>query len=109
MNKKRQSVEQALLVRFKMPKGIDLGDVFELSDQLSEAIAPVPGALFDGNDVEPKTGKVTLFMYADSARELFKKAKPVLERSGAFNKAEVTLRYGAADDPDVKEVVYDIA
>jgi hypothetical protein len=82
-------------------------DVFELEDRLIEAIDKAGVGEFDGNLIGP--GEFELYAYGPDADALFEAIEPVL-RSVAVEEGSYALkRYGAADDPDARQVRVELA
>jgi len=94
--------EQAVIVRFDHVSP-DWAPFFEWEEKLESAIATAGVGEYDGNELAVDGSDGTLFMYGPDADKLFAVVKPHLESTTLLKKIEVTLRYGEADDVEVRE------
>jgi hypothetical protein len=94
--------EHALIVRFDY--GItDLEPLFELEEQLEEAISAADAGEYDGNEVAVSGSDGFLYMYGPDADALFAVVGPILASATCIRNAVATLRYGPPAD-DVRSV-----
>ncbi len=101
---KKPVYDQAVILELTLEDGQELGSedehtrVFVLEDSLNEELTE--DEVMDGHDFGE--GLATIYLYGPSADCLFEKIKERLRKSD-FNRFEVTLRYGLAEDPESKE------
>jgi hypothetical protein len=76
-------------------------DVFDVEDQLIEAIDKAGVGEFDGNLMGP--GEVELYAYGPDADALFEVMEPILRAVALQEGSYAVKRYGAADDPGARE------
>ncbi len=81
----------------------DTTGLFELEDQLIEAIDQASAGEFDGNEVGPEGA--TLYMYGPDADQLWSAVEPVLQRTDLGEGAFAVRRYG---EPGVREERVDL-
>ena len=93
--------EQAVIVRFQYGQS-DLSSLFELEDELIEAIEAAEAGEFDGNEVAADGSDGTLYMYGPDADRLFEVVRPVHVSASCIRDAVATIRYGPPED-GVKE------
>lgn len=93
--------EHAVIVAFEYGD-TDLDSLFELEDQLSDAIENAGVGEFDGNEIAANGTDGTLYMYGPDADKLFEAIKPVLESAVCIENVVATLRYGPPEE-GVKE------
>jgi hypothetical protein len=77
-------------------------DVFDVEDQLMEAIGKTGVGEFDGNLIGP--GQVELYAYGPDADALFQVMEPILRAVPLKAGSHAVKRYGAADDPEARKV-----
>ena len=92
------SDEQAVIATFVSD---DEWDVYEVEDQLIEAIGKAGVGEFDGNLMGP--GEVVLYAYGPDADALFEVMEPIL-RAVAAREAYAVKQYGPPDDPNTREL-----
>lgn len=96
--------EEAVILEILLESGEELGSRTEHNSiyTLEESITSVidEDETMDGHDFGE--GMATLYLYGPSADKLFENIKDILRKSD-FTRFEVTLRYGAPEDPDSKE------
>jgi hypothetical protein len=95
-------VEQAVIATFVSDEE---WDVYDVEDQLIEAIENSGAGEFDGNVMRP--GEVVLYAYGPDANALFDAMEPIL-RAVPAREAHAIKRYGEADDPSVREERVDL-
>jgi hypothetical protein len=83
--------EHCLQVAFPF-NGTDLKPVFQLEDELIEAIERNAAGEYDGNEVGG--GQVVLYMYGPDADTLYEAVAPVLRDSALAADGVVIRRYG---------------
>jgi hypothetical protein len=89
--------EQAVIVHFRYGQ-TDLSPLFELEDQLIDAIDSAGVGEFDGNEVAQDGSDGSLYMYGPDADRQFEAVRPVLEAATCIQQAVATVRYGPPDD-----------
>ncbi len=91
--------EHAVIVHFQYGKGkTDLQPIFDLEDELEQAINNAGVGEFDGNDIAADGSDGYLYMYGPDADQLFLSVHHVLESSDFIKGAIVKLRYGPPED-----------
>ena len=91
----------SVVVYFRMP-GEDLTQLYALERQLTTALADAGAGTYDGHEIALLDGDdAYLFLVGPDADRLYDAAQPVLTGSSLLKGAEITLRYGSADDEDV--------
>ncbi|TGQ17163.1 MULTISPECIES: hypothetical protein [unclassified Mesorhizobium] len=100
-------MEQAVIVylllsgdRFGTPQ--ERQSIQVLEDQLHQAVSDAGVGEFDGDEFGG--GRCTLYLYGPDAEKLFIAIEPVLKSSSAAVGGYVIKRFGAATDPNAKEV-----
>ena len=95
--------EHAVIVSFDYGN-TDLSALFELGDQLEQAIDEAKVGEFDGNEIAVDGSDGFLYMYGPDADALYAAIKDVLATSTQIRNAVATLRYGppADDTPRVE-------
>jgi len=98
-------VEHAVIVTLAAPlaPGVEL---FELEDELIEAIDSAGVGEFDGNLIGGD--EVVLYMYGPDADTLFAAIEPVLANLPPPRGSYAVKRYGPPDDATAKEVRIDL-
>ncbi len=91
--KKSEAPEQAVIVQFNFPSG-NLDRIFELEDQLANAVEAAGVGQFDGNEIAVDGRDNLFYMYGPDADCLYKAIEPVLLGSELLSEARVRLRYG---------------
>jgi hypothetical protein len=76
-------------------------DVFDVEDQLIEAIEKAGVGEFDGNLLGP--GEVELYAYGPDADALFEVVEPILRALALEEGSYAVKRYGAPEDPAARE------
>jgi hypothetical protein len=94
--------EHAVIVHFDYGS-TDLDPLFELENELEEAIAAAGVGEYDGNEVAVNGTDGFMYMYGPDADALFGVIRPILTRTNTVRNAVATLRYGPAAD-DVRRV-----
>lgn len=94
--------EHAVIVRFDYGS-TDLDPLFQLEDQLEEAISEAEVGEYDENEIAVSGSDGFLYMYGPDADKLFAVVRPVLAATDIIRNAIATLRYGPAAD-DVRRV-----
>lgn len=89
--------EHAVIVHFQYDK-TDLQPIFDLEDELEQAIVKAGVGEFDGNEIAADGSDGYLYMYGPDADRLFAAVKHVLEASDLIHGATVMLRYGPPED-----------
>jgi hypothetical protein len=79
----------------------DEWDVYDVEDQLIEAIGKAGVGEFDGNLMGP--GEVVLYAYGPDADALFDVMEPIL-RAVPAKEAYAVKQYGEPGDPSTREV-----
>jgi hypothetical protein len=92
------SDQQAVIATFVSGGG---WDVYDVEDQLIEAIEKAGVGEFDGNLMGP--GEIVLYAYGPDADALFEVMGPIL-RAVPAQEAYAIKRYGTPDDPGAREV-----
>ncbi|RUU51091.1 hypothetical protein [Mesorhizobium sp. M2C.T.Ca.TU.002.02.1.1] len=100
-------MEQAVIVYLLLSGGQfgtpqERQSVQALEDQLQQAISNADVGEFDGDEFGG--GKCTLYLYGPDAERLFVAIEPVLKSSSAAVGGYAIKRFGAATDPNAKEV-----
>jgi hypothetical protein len=80
-----------------------LDPLFTLEDELIAALAGKDVGALDGHEIAMDGSDGTLFLYGPDADALFAVIEPVLKSSRVTQGGNATLRYGAADQPNVME------
>jgi hypothetical protein len=93
----QKAVEQAVIVHFTYGS-TDLAPLFELEDRVEAAISAASVGEYDGHEVAIDGSDGYLYMYGPDADKLFAVVRPILEKAAFMRGAEVTKRYGAAED-----------
>jgi len=98
--------EHALLIRISISDnfGSDLERerVIALEDELIESVSAARLGEVDGHEFGG--GEAVLFIYGPNADALFSAVEPLLRKSEIAKGAEITRRYGRAEDPSAREV-----
>jgi len=89
--------EHAVIVHFKYGK-TDLQPIFELEDELAQAINSAGIGEFDGNDIATDGSDGYLYMYGQDADQLYQAVHHILESSNFMKGAVAKLRYGPPED-----------
>lgn len=89
--------QHAVMVRFDYGQ-TDLSRLFQLEDQLTEAIEAAGAGMFDGDEIATDGSDGTLFMYGPDADKLFEVVRPVLASTDVIRNIVATLRYGPPGD-----------
>lgn len=105
--------EQAVLVRFfsygtRFFEGDDhdLSPMHQFGDELAEIVESAGVGEYDGHELALDGSDGTYFFYGADARAIFAVIEMALATSPITYDAEVTLRFGAADEPTARlEVV----
>ena len=103
----REAEEHAVLIRVKLSDE-GFGTPAErqvlhgIADKLERAVKSSKAGEYDGDELG--RGHCTLFLYGRDADKLFDVVAPILRTHAATQHAVVTKRYGAAGNPDVREV-----
>lgn len=97
------SDQQAVIATFVSG---DEWDVYDVEDQLVEAIGKAAVGEFDGNLIGP--GEIVLYAYGPDADALFEVMEPIL-RAVPAQETYAIKRYGAADDPTAAQIRVDLA
>jgi hypothetical protein len=90
--------EHAVIVTFAYLGSTDLAPLFDLEDQLQEAISSARVGEYDGNEVATDGSDGTLYMYGPDADKLFDAIRSTLEACSFMKGAVVKLRYGPPTD-----------
>lgn len=85
--------EHAVIVHFSYGQS-NLQPIFQLEDQLEEAISRAGVGEYDGNDVAKNGSDGVLYMYGPDGDKLFRVIKPILESTNFMVGATVIIRYG---------------
>jgi hypothetical protein len=93
--------EHAVNVHFSYGHS-NLQPIFQLEDQLEEAISRAGVGEYDGNDIAKNGSDGVLYMYGPDGDKLFNVVKPILESAAFMRGATVIIRYGPPDS-GVKE------
>ena len=94
--------EQAVIVHFEYGNS-DWQPFFRFEEKLEKAVNNSGLGNYDGNELAVDGSDGSLYMYGPDADRLFAFVRPFLEHNARLNKVEITLRYGAADDPNARE------
>ena len=97
-----KSPEQAVIVHFVYGNS-DWNPFFRFEEKLEIAVNSSGLGDYDGNELANDGSDGILYMYGPEADRLFTFVRPFLERNALLKSVEVTLRYGAADYPKVKQ------
>jgi len=89
--------ENAVIVRFDYGS-TDLDPLFELEEQLEDAIDEAKVGEYDGNEIEQSGADGVLYMYGPDADALFAVVRPILAGATIIRNAVATLRYGPPED-----------
>ena len=95
--------EQAVIVRFNHGQK-DWSSFFAFEEKLEKAVNESGLGDYDGNELAVDGSDGTLYMYGPDADKLFAFVKPYLDSAPMLKDIEVTLRYGAADDKNVRRL-----
>ncbi len=89
--------EHAVIVTFAYGS-TDLQRLFELEDQLEQAITAAQAGEYDGNEVAVDGSEAILYMYGPDADALWEAIQPVLMASPWVTTGTAVLRYGPPED-----------
>jgi len=95
--------EHAVIIAFRYGS-TNLDRLFELEDQLVEAISEAGVGEYDGNEIATDGSDGTLYMYGPDADQLLQVVEPIVRACSFMKGARVRKRYGSAQS-GAKEVV----
>ena len=95
--------EHAVIIKFRYIS-TKLDGLFELEDQLEEAISKAEVGEYDGNELAADGSDGRLYMYGPDADRLLEVIEPIIRASPFMKGAEVRRRYGGANS-GAREVV----
>lgn len=104
---KSKPIEQALIVHFDYGQA-DLEPLFEQSRRLADVLERAGAGKYDGHEIAVSLADGFHYMYGPDADHLFEVAEPVFRATPWFKRAEMTRRYGPAED-GVRSVVTQFA
>ncbi|MFO0958943.1 MAG: hypothetical protein U0800_16210 [Isosphaeraceae bacterium] len=93
----RNVAEQAVIADFDY-QGDDLVPLFDLEDQLEEAIDAAGVGEFDGNEMAIDLADGSLYMYGPDAEALYAVVGPILAGAACLQNTRVTLRFGPPEE-----------
>lgn len=93
----KSRTEHAVIISFDYGSS-DLGPLFELEEQLKEAIDAANAGEFDGNEIALSGSDGSLFMYGPDADRLFEAVWPVLDSTAVIRNIKANLRYGPPEE-----------
>lgn len=85
--------EQAVIVKYNFASG-DLDRIFQLEDQLANAVEKASAGEFDGNEIAVDGRDNLFYMYGPDADKIYDAIEPVLLSWDILSQAQVLLRYG---------------
>jgi hypothetical protein len=98
--------EHAVILHFVPATDLST-DVYELEDELNEVLTSDGLGDVDGNEIALDGSEVLIYAYGADADAMFEAMRPVLRRLGAPRDSYAIKRYGAADNPDARQVRVD--
>jgi len=81
--------------------------LYALENKLDKIITDGNLGELDGHDIEINLGEASLYMYGNSAENLFKAIKTTLENSPFMKGARAKLRFGTIEE-NAKEIEVDL-
>jgi len=87
------ALEQAVIVKYNFAAG-NLDRIFELEDQLANAVESASVGQFDGNEIAVDGRDNLFYMYGPDAEKIYEAIEPVLLSWDILSQAQVLLRYG---------------
>lgn len=100
--------EHAVIVQFDYGNP-DWAPFLEFEERLEDTVAESGVGDYDGNELATDGSDGYLYFYGPDADELFTVVKAQIAAEPMLKNIRVTLRYGAADDPNVRRVFIRIA
>ena len=98
-----RDLSQSLIVNFKCSE--DATDAFFKMDELLDSEFNETGSMiYDGHELAMDMSDNTLFFYGPNAEDLMAKASPLMLRFAFMKGAQLTRRYGQADDASARQV-----
>ncbi len=91
------SNQHSVLVHFLYYKE-ELDALYELDEKLENAIRDAGVGKHEYHEINMDMSDGTLFMYGPNAEELFKVAKPILEKTDFCQGAWAVLRFGDSEE-----------
>ncbi len=82
----------------------ELDPLHELESRLRVLLFHNNVGELDGHEIAMDSTDGYLYLYGNNAEELFKAVRPALLETPFMRKAEVYLRFGAANDVNAKEI-----
>jgi hypothetical protein len=98
--------EHAVIIKFRYGS-TNLDRLFELEDQLNEAISKAEVGEYDGNEIATDGSDGSLYMYGPDADRLLEVVEPIIRASSFMKGAQVRRRYGGAKS-GAREVISEI-
>lgn len=87
------SLDQAVIVKYNFSAG-NLDRIFQLEDQLANAVESASVGQFDGNEIAVDGRDNLFYMYGPDANKIYEAIEPVLLSWDVLSQAQVLLRYG---------------
>jgi hypothetical protein len=87
--------EHAVIIKFRYGS-TDLVKLFELEDQLREALSKAKVGEYDGNEIAIDGSDGALYMYGPDANRLLEVVEPMIQAVSFMKDAQVRRRYGGA-------------
>jgi len=95
--------EHAVIIKFRYGS-TNLDRLFELEDQLDEAISKAEVGEYDGNEIATDGSDGSLYMYGPDADRLLEVVEPIIRANSFMKGAQVRRRYGGVNS-GAREVI----
>jgi hypothetical protein len=102
------STEQAVIIQFDYGNS-DWSPFFAFDERLEDAVAESGLGDYDGNELAADGSDGQLYFYGPDADKLFALVKAIIAAEPLLKNVRATLRYGAVDDPNAREMHIQIA
>lgn len=99
--------EHAVIVQFDYGSR-DLANLFELEDELIEAVEAAQVGQVDGHEIAMDGSDGTFYIYGPDADRLFEVVRPILASTSKIKQPVARLRYGPAGNPNAAEKIADL-
>ena len=100
--------EHALIIDTREPT-ISIEEVYALEDALTAALESDGVGDVDGHEIATDGSHAIIYMYGADANKMFASALPILRAQRISASGFARLRFGAADDPAVREEYLEIS
>lgn len=87
------ALDQAVIVKYNFAAG-NLDRIFEIEDQLANAVESASVGQFDGNEIAVDGRDNLFYMYGPDANKIYEAIEPILLSWDVLSQAQVLLRYG---------------